>query len=93
LAFDPANAVGPAMGLPLLRSLIPLIPLAVPVPLSETVKLVKFTAMAPRLVNTTESTGTLEAPGNWVVLDGAGKPAENCTMSGVGVRLGVDVGE
>ena len=64
VADDPANTTVPAIGLPLLRRLIPVIPLGVPVPLSETVRLVKFTGVFPVLVNTTESTGTLEAPGN-----------------------------
>ena len=64
MADVPANPTGPATGLPLLRRLIPLIPLGFPVPASDTVKLVKLTAVLPGLVNTTESTGTLEAPGN-----------------------------
>ena len=93
VADVPANTTGPAIVLPLLSKLIPLIPLGFPVPASNNVRLVKFTAVVPRLVNTTEITGTLEAPGNWVVLGGAGEPAENCTMSGVGVWLGVSVGE
>ena len=64
VADVPANPTGPATGLPLLRRLIPLIPVGVPVPASDTVRLVKFTAVVPVLVNTTEITGTLEAPGN-----------------------------
>ena len=64
VADVPDNAVGPAMGFPLFKRLIPLIPAGFPVPLSDTVRLVKFTAVVPVLVNTTERTGTLETPGN-----------------------------
>ena len=92
VAKVPANATGPAMGLPLLRRLTPLIPLGIPVPASETVRLVKFTVVFPVLVSATESTTTLEAPGNSVVLDGAGKPVESCMVAGVGVKVEVTIG-
>ena len=70
----PDHATGPATGLPLLRRLTPLIPLGFPVPATDTVRLVIFTGVVPVLVKTTESTGTLEAPGNWVISGGAGEP-------------------
>ena len=92
VADVPANPTGPATGLPLLRRLIPLIPLGFPVPASDTVRLVKFTGVVPRLVNTTEITETPDAPGNWVVFGGAGEPVENCTVSGVGVKVEVAIG-
>ena len=87
VAEELANTTGPAIGLPLLRRLIPLIPLGAPVPLSDTVRLVKFTGVFPVLVNTTERTGTLEAPGNWLVFGGAGEPVEICTVAGVAVGV------
>ena len=77
VAVEPVKPTGPATGLPLFSKLTPLIPPGFPDPLSDTVRLVKFTGVDPVLVNTTESTGTLEAPGNWVVLGGAGEPVEN----------------
>ena len=70
----PDHATGPATGLPLFRRLIPLIPLGFPVPATDTVRLVIFTGVVPVLVKTTESTDTLEVPGNWVVSSGAGEP-------------------
>ena len=88
----PDHAVGPATGLPLLRRLMLLIPLGFPVPADDTVRLVIFTGVVPVLVNTTERTGTLEAPGNWVVSGGAGEPVVICTVAGVGVKVKVATG-
>ena len=86
VAVDPEKVAEPR-GLPLFNRSIPLIPVGLPVPESDTVRLVMFTVVFPVLVKTTSSTGTLEAPGNWVELAGAPAPVETCTVAGVAVGV------
>ena len=90
MAEGPEKLAEPT-GLPLSERTSPLIPEGFPVPLSVTVKLVKFTVVFPVLVKTTRMTGTLEAPGNWVELGGAGDPRLTWTVAGVMVEVGVTV--
>jgi hypothetical protein len=94
MAVEPENVTGPLTLLPPFRRLTPLIPEVVPVPASDTVRLVRFTGVFPLFVKTTRSTWILEAPDNWVELTGAGEPVEICTVSGVvvGVLDAVGVG-
>src|SRR5689334_6252705 len=79
-------------GLPLAKSVTPVMSAGLPVPETESVSPVTVTEEVEGLVKTACWTGTFGAPEAWLELAGGLGPWAAATVTGVGVPVGVRVG-